>query len=112
MSEASIPQPGGFTRHRLLRRLDGSAVACGLATVGVGGIAAANGGYFPTSWGWAAIAFAWVGALAVLLRSATDVGRLDLAFFGLLTAFAGWIWLSAFWSQSAPSSILEGERAL
>src|SRR5918912_429413 len=112
MSEASFPQPGVFSRRELLPRLGSSGVVGALGVVGVGGLAAANGGYFPTSWGWAALAFAWVAALAVLLRVETDAGFLDLAFFGLLAAFVGWIWLSALWSQSAPSSILEGERGL
>ncbi len=112
MSEASIPQPGVFSRRASLPGLGGAVAVSGLALVGVVGLAAASGGYFPTSWGWAALGFSWVAALAVLLRAETDVEWLDLAFFGALAAFAGWIWLSASWSQSAPRSILEGERAL
>jgi hypothetical protein len=112
MSEASLSEPGVFSRGRFVPRVGGSALAGGVALVGVGGIAAASGGYFPTSWGWAALAFAWVAAITVLLRAETDVGWLDFGFFGLLALFVGWIWLSATWSQSAPSSILEGERGL
>src|SRR5581483_7957513 len=82
MSEA-VSQPGVFSRGRFVPQVGGSALAGGVALVGVGGIAAASGGYFPTSWGWAALAFAWVAAITVLLRADTDVGLLDLGFFGL-----------------------------
>jgi hypothetical protein len=112
MSEASIPQPGVFSRRERLPRFGSAAFPGALAVFGVTGIAASSGGYFPTSWGWAALAFSWVAALAILLRAETDVGWLDLAFFGLLASFVGWIWLSALWSQSVPRSILEGERGL
>jgi tetratricopeptide (TPR) repeat protein len=85
------------------------AAAAGAAVVGV---ASASGGFFPTSWGWAALAFSWAAALALLLRPDSDVGWLDLGFFGLLALFVGWIWLSASWSQGAANSFLEGERGL
>src|SRR3954471_12595128 len=78
----------------------------------VAGVAAAGGGYFPTSWGWTALALFWVAAIALLLRSAVCVGRLELAFVGALTVFASWIWLSATWSETRPGSFLEGQRVL
>src|SRR5437763_12328074 len=86
-----------------------TALGAGLA---VAGVAAAAGGYFPTSWGWTALAFLWVTALALALRGTVELGIPDLIFFGALTLFAGWIWLETTWSESAPRSFLEGERVL
>ena len=86
-----------------------TALAAGLAVTGV---AAAAGGYFPTSWGWTALAFLWATALALALRGTVELGIPDLIFFGALTVFAGWIWLATTWSESPPSSFLEGQRVL
>jgi O-antigen ligase len=100
-------------RDRLVSKARVESVAAGGgAAVAVGGVAAASGGYFPTSWGWAAVAFAWAAAMVLLLHADTDAGWLDVAFWSLVALFVGWIWLSATWSQSAPSSVLEGERGL
>jgi tetratricopeptide (TPR) repeat protein len=112
MSDAAVSHPGVSARREIRSALGDSVVVSGLAFVGVLATAAASGGFFPTSWGWAALAFSWVGALVLLLRSDSDIGWFDLAFFALLAAFVGWNWLSATWSWSAPSSILEGERGL
>jgi hypothetical protein len=92
-------------------RPEAIAAGCG-AAIALGGIGAASGGYFASSWGWAALALAWAAALALLLRADTDLGTLDVAFFGSLTLFVGWIWLSTAWSHASPQSVLEGERGL
>jgi hypothetical protein len=112
MSDAAVSHPGVSTRRELWTTLSDAGVPAGLALLGVVGVASARGGFFPTSWGWAALAFSWVAALVLLLRGDSDVGWIDLGFFGLLALFVGWIWLSASWSQGAANSILEGERAL
>ncbi|HSP73282.1 MAG TPA: O-antigen ligase family protein [Gaiellaceae bacterium] len=81
-----------------------------LAFGGVLGMAAASGGYFPQSWGWAALVLAWTAALALLLGSPRRPSRLELAFVGGLLAVAAWTGLSAVWSQSVPATVLEVER--
>lgn len=81
-----------------------------LATVTIVWLAAAQGGYFPTSWGWAALPLAWIAALGLLLRQ-TRLGRLEAAAVGALVLFACWIALSAMWSQSVTNTVLEVERA-
>jgi hypothetical protein len=78
----------------------------------VGGVSAAAGGYFPTSWGWTALALFWVTAIALLIRRDAESGPLEVVFLGALTLFGGWIWLSTTWSESAPRSFLEGEHVL
>jgi hypothetical protein len=69
--------------------------------------AAANGGYFASSWGWTTIAFGWLLALMV--------GRRGLAgrpMIGALALFVAWIWLSAIWSPNPTVSILQGQQIL
>jgi hypothetical protein len=82
------------------------------AVAAVAGLAAANGGYFPTSWGWSSLALFWVAAAALSLRTTVRLGRLELTFLGLITAFVAWTWLSSAWSIDVTSSILAGERGL
>ena len=54
--EAAQRHAGG----RLISVLEGGYDLRALA-----GSAAANGGYFPTSWGWMAIGFGWLAAVAL-----------------------------------------------
>jgi hypothetical protein len=87
-----------------------------LVGVGVAGVlvgaGAANGAYFPGSWGWIALVCAWLGALALFLDEQATLTRGGLAFLGLLAAVAGWTLLSAVWSVSPTETGLEAERAL
>ena len=85
------------------------ALLC-FATVAL--VAKRSGGWFPTTWGWAALALLFVTAAAVILVPALEGGGLDLAFVGGLAALTAWIGLSAIWSESRPQSMLELERAL
>jgi O-antigen ligase len=69
--------------------------------------AAANGGYFASSWGWTAIAIGWLAALAL--------GRRGLAggvMVGSLALLVVWIWVSTLWSPDVSVSILQGEQVL
>lgn len=61
----------------------------------VAGFAAAGGGYFPTAWGWTALAPMWVAALALVLSPAIELTRLELGALAGWTALAAWTWLSA-----------------
>ena len=112
MSQALLSERAPFARRLTSASALDSGVAAIGAAVAVGGIGAAAGGYFPTSWGWTALALLWVTALALILRETVELGIPDLVFFGSLTFFAGWVWLATTWSESAPSSVLEGERVL
>src|SRR4051794_6875113 len=62
--------------------------------VAIAATEAAHGGYFPDAWGWTTAAFAWVAAVALLLRRERIFDRSSLAFTALLAAFAGWTLLS------------------
>jgi hypothetical protein len=87
------------------------AVAAILGFVAVGGLAANKGGYFPTAWGWAALALFSVAAVALVVTPTVSLGRLERLFLAGLVAFAGWIAASLAWSGT-PNTVLEVERAL
>ena len=80
------------------------------ATVGL--IARSIGGWWPTTWSWAAFALLFVAATALIVQPATQLGRLDLALLGGLGALAVWTGLSWFWSESPPKTMLELERTV
>lgn len=70
----------------------------------------ANGGYFPSSWGWAAVGFGWLAALGLSMgRSRAGHGVVMLA---ALAAFTVWTFASAAWASSSTDAIAEGERVL
>lgn len=85
----------------------------GLGALGLTlGLASANGGFFPTSWGWAMLPAFWAAAVALLVRERIGLRRLELAFLGSVVAYAGWTWLSLLWTGSVTETVPEGERAL
>jgi hypothetical protein len=103
VEHAGEPQAAGRARN---------AAVTALAAAAVGGLAAADGGYFPQSWGWTSLGLAWAAAAALLLRERVEVGRAELVMLGLLAALGGWTLLSVLWTESVPLSALEAERAL
>jgi O-Antigen ligase len=76
------------------------------------GLAGAQGGFFPSSWGWATLPLLWVVALALALRQQVRLSGAERLFIGLIAALAAWILISATWSVATAASILEAERAL
>jgi len=109
MASTAVARPRDAAALRRLAPADGFAFA--LTSITIAWLAASRGGYFPTSWGWAALALAWMAALGLLLRQ-TRLGGREAAAVGALLLFVGWIALSTMWSQSTPGTVLEVERAL
>ncbi len=95
---------GGFTGGQLPLGL----TACLL----VGGLAFANGGYFPVSWGWSGLALLWLAAIGLALGIKVEAGALEWLFLGALTGLTAWTFLSALWTSSLPGTVLEAERML
>lgn len=87
-----------------------AAAPAALAFVAVAGLAFANGGYFPTEWGWAAIAFLLVALAALIVRERLVVGRLTLGFLAGLALFDAWTGLSALWGPAPAPALLEAQR--
>jgi Flp pilus assembly protein TadD len=79
------------------------------ALIGSAGLGLANGGYFPTSWGWTALVLAFACALG-LLQAVERPDRLQLAFAGGLAGLLAWTAASALWSPSLTRTVLEIER--
>jgi O-antigen ligase len=71
-----------------------------------------QGGYFPTSWGWSALALLAVVAVWAAAGGTTDAGRLDVAFLCALALLSAWAAVSTTWSVDRPQSVLEAERWL
>jgi hypothetical protein len=76
------------------------------------GFAAAQGGFFPTSWGWGSVALFWTAAVALAVRPAISVTGFELAFATALALLVAWTALSAVWSPAPAVSLEETERAL
>src|SRR2546429_9726478 len=76
------------------------------------GLASAQGGYFPTSWGLSATLLLWVSGLWLVVSGRTDAGWVDVVFLALLGGVTCWIGLSIAWSIVPAQSVLELERAL
>ena len=95
---------GGVTGRGLLLGLTAGLV--------VGGLAFANGGYFPVSWGWSGLALLWLAVTALVLGIAVEAGALECMWLGVLAALTAWVALSLFWTSSVPQTVLELERTL
>ena len=99
----AVASPAPALRPALL------AVSSGAALLA---LASANGGYFPTSWGWASLVFAWTALVAVLVGEKIELSAEAAVLLGALMLLAGWTFLSSAWSWDVPATVLEGERTL
>ena len=71
-----------------------------------------HGGYFSTAWGWGSLACLWLVLVTLLVSDRLELGRLEIAFIGLLGGIPCLDGLSATWSVAAPAAIRELERGL
>lgn len=78
----------------------------------VAGLGAANGGFFPSSWGPAVVLLAWAALVSLVLARPAAFPARGTVYFGLACATAGWTALGAAWTSSTTSTLLEAERAL
>ena len=83
-----------------------------LAFGSVGLLAAFDGGYFPTAWGWATLALAWSTAVGLVLRAKIRVTVIELVFPALLLVLLAWVVASLLWTSSTTKTVLEVERLL
>ena len=104
----AIPAAGAPSLAVTIERYAAPALA--LLTVAL--LAARQGGYFPTAWGWAALGTLWPVGLALVLGARSEVGRLDAYFVAAGAALGGWTALSILWSEATAPSVLEVERAV
>src|SRR4051794_22180626 len=94
-------------------RIDGAtALAALFGTLLVAPVAAANGGYSPTAWGWVTLGLAWAAILALVLRADVSIGRLEAIAIVAFGALVVWSLASVLWSDDAGASVLSTERLL
>jgi O-antigen ligase len=67
--------------------------------------AAANGGYFPDSWGWPTLVFLLVVAGAAVIGERLVLRRLDIVLLAALAGLTAWTALSALWAPSAGAAV-------
>jgi hypothetical protein len=79
-------------------------------TVTLVAVASQNGGYYATTWNWAALVVAWIAVVVLSIREAVTLSRLELVTIGALFAFVGWVALSSLWTDSWPATVREVER--
>jgi hypothetical protein len=112
------PFPERALRHRTSvagvpttrRALDAVPVLLGLLPLAL--LGSAQGGYFPSAWGWAALGLLWPAGIALVLRPSVRVSRAEWVFVVAWLALGAWIALSLLWSQDLPQTVLEVERIL
>jgi tetratricopeptide (TPR) repeat protein len=98
-------------RPRVLPEPRDAGLAAGVA-LGVAALAAADGGYYPTAWGWGGLVAAWLVAGIVLVGTPARPTALELTFLSAMAGLTAWVWLSVAWSDDAVESVLEGQRIL
>ncbi len=76
------------------------------------GLAAAQGGYFPTSWGWASVPLLWAVAIALIVRDHVRLNTSERLLLAALAASSGWIAISSAWSVAPAETVLELQRAI
>jgi hypothetical protein len=81
-------------------------------TATVVAVVSSQGGYFPTSWGWSALALLSVFCTWAIATGETDTGGFDAAFLVALVLLTAWVGLSIVWSRDPAQSVLELERTL
>jgi hypothetical protein len=98
----------GATLAPVLTGLPPVAIVSG-AIVSLG---AANGGYFPTSWGWSALVFLWGALVALLVKRRVALSRFEIAYAGAFGALLAWTALSLLWTSTTTQTMYEVERTL
>lgn len=93
---------------RPTRELPGAALAAG----GVLLLSFAEGGFRPSAWRAATVAFLAAGALGLVLRGRVRPSRAQLLVGVGFAALAAWAALSAVWSPDAHASLLDAQRTL
>ncbi len=97
----------------LTARLElGRAALAAAVGLGLAAIAFANGGYFPTAWGWGALFVLTVVAAYLVVGEATHPSMLAMVSLVALAAFGAWTWLALLWTDDTAATVLEGQRLL
>ena len=80
--------------------------------VAVVSTAAASGSYFPSSWGWASLAFLWAATIGLVAQRQIAPGRLEVAYLGAWLFLLAWTAASLLWSPTTTQTMYEVERTV
>lgn len=80
--------------------------------VPIAALASAQGGYFPTAWGWSTLGLTLAAGVTILARDRVELTRIEMLLVASWSLVAGWIALSLIWTIDFSSTVLEIERAL
>ncbi|MBA3374321.1 MAG: hypothetical protein H0U00_00625 [Actinobacteria bacterium] len=75
-------------------------------------VAAPNGSYFPSSWGWNSLAFLWAAAIGLVVQTRVSFGALETAYLGAWFVLLAWTAASLLWSPTTTQTMYEVERTL
>jgi hypothetical protein len=106
------PRDTGDTEKRIVYRVSARATPVLVATVPIASLAAAQGGYFPTTWGWAALPLLWVIGIALVVRPWIRLSGAERVFIAALVSLTAWLAASTAWSVAPAQTVLELERML
>ena len=112
MGGPGVTLPAVHARTRVRGRAAAAGLPAALLGLSAAPVLAANGGYYPISWGWAATALGWAAVIAAVLRERSLPTRYELVFVGGLAAFAVWLVVSMAWTETPTGTPLEIERTL
>jgi hypothetical protein len=112
MSNSVVPKLAAPDRPRSLA-VDPAVllVPAGLF-VAVVSTAAASGSYFPSSWGWASLAFLWAAVIGLVAQREIALGRLEVAYLGAWLFLLAWTVASLLWSPTTTQTMYEVERTV
>ena len=91
MSHVVAPRPTEVRRLRLARTGAEPVLAIGVF-VATAGLAAANGGFFASSWGWSALGLLWLAIVALIVRQIDRPTTTELWFGAAAVLVAAWTW--------------------
>ena len=112
MSDSLVPQLPASEKPRALT-IDPAGVLVPLGLfAAVISVAAPDGSYFPSSWGWASLAFLWAAAIGLIVQKRVTLGAIDVAYLGAWLVLLTWTAASLFWSQTATQTMYEVERTV
>jgi hypothetical protein len=74
--------------------------------------AAPSGSYFPSSWGWASLAFLWAAGIGLAVRRRVTLGTLHVAYVGAWLVLLAWTAASLLWSPTTTQTMYEVERTV
>jgi O-Antigen ligase len=75
-------------------------------------VSSAQGGYFPTSWGWTTLGLILAAGVTILSRDRVELTRIEMCFVGAWVLVVAWFALSLIWTTDFSSTMLDVERAL